>query len=590
MAEFTEEQKQIVAADPPWEEHVSPSNGGVLIEAPDDGPPLRLDEIAADIEDEASPLRRKPKVSRISATYDPTPEYGTASSGHERPTIRCWVDRDIARPISISELHPLWRDDPAQMGTKERKERFLATKVVSVNGEFYVKDKGDRRWVCRKQREVKSVIMNDWGRDLTEFHIGQETVTDFLAGELVVLEATAYIPGAGDFVRVQGRACLNTWSEPPMSFAPDAMLSDEFELLLSMVVQNLVGVHDGGMAEWIEEITGTQETPLRWFFHWIASNYQRPGKNLPTALWIVGRNQGVGKGLFSKGMASIVGARNTKWISVEELRGEWTDWIANASLHIGDEIDLTQRKDLYDRTKRIIGNPVVSIRKRHEGVSEVPAVANYLFTTNDISPLSLDKHDRRHSFFETRGGDEAKQLAEDFYELGDDGRRVGWEGLAEFLNAIEIDDKFISTAVMTDVKREMIEINRNPVEDWINSDEMLRAWPPGYFAKGVWLGEQYEKWAKDRALPPAMKSSKYFNRMVAEISRTGSISRQERPTMEDGSKPRGYVRLDPISFPAYEKVSDLPVAPRRSGSSPRVEDMKEKIKSRSNHLKVVHSA
>ena len=191
-------------------------------------------------------------------------------------------------------------------------------------------------------------------------------------------------------------------------------------------------------------------------FHYLASLYQRPGKALPVALWLIGPAQGVGKGLFTSGLQMLVGRVNAKSASAEEFKGEWTDFLTDASLFILDEVDFSSRKEANSKLKRLIGNEVISARKRHVGEFQLPAVANFILTTNNVRPVALDRDDRRNTFFETNGGAASKDRAKQFYQLGHERRQSAWEGLAMILNMIQIDDRVLNRAFETQIKKRMI--------------------------------------------------------------------------------------------------------------------------------------
>lgn len=519
---------------------------------------------------------RKKRTSRVPTDYDPTPKFRQTEKGFQRPASKCWVSQHIARPVRLAELHHLWRTDLVSMSVGDRKNRFLSSLIVSVAGEFYVRDKHTGLWQLRKkQADVKSVIMNDWGREQTEYNIRKGTLDEFFAGqEYVVLDGLVFVPGGGDFVEVKGRRLLNTHHEPQLAYRNNAYEAEAFIALMELIVHNLLGIDEGDIDGWIDEIHGPEDTAIKWVFHWLASQYQRPGKALPTALWFVGRNQGVGKGLFASGMATLLGHANVKNVSAEEFKGDWTDFMVGGAFFILDEVDFGSRKEFYDKTKRLIGNDFIAVRKRHQGDFEIPAIANFLFTTNNTSPLAIDQGDRRHTFFETSNSTAARGRASTFYDLGPEAHKSAWEGMAEFLGQIEIDTTLISKAFNTDVKDRMVAGNIEPVEEWLQTDRMLEEWPVGHFAPTDWLSRQYLEWAQEHAFP-GCRTTKYFHRMLGELGSMGLVSNPVRKHQSRGPKLRGYVRLEPENFEAYDKIGDVPFIPKYSVSS-NVQNIREK--------------
>lgn len=527
--------------------------------------------IEADDADEAQTeattnRKRAPKRSKIADDYDPTPQRYPLSDEQDRPELSCWVDKSIAHPLSLGELSPLWRLPIDDMGTQDRKFRFLASQIVSVAGVYHVKDRRTGDWRPRQRSEVKAVILNDWGRDQTEFNIRADTVDEFLSGgELIVLDQTAFIPGASDFVSVNGRRALNTWGEPPMAFSVGSMNEPNFHNLLEMIALNLLGYDSFDPEKLLAEAHGEEATPFKWLSHWLACTYRRPGLALPTAVWFVGQAQGVGKGLFAEGMRTLVGRSNATLVSVAEFKGEWNDFIEGNVLLAADEVNFDSRRDLNDTLKRLIGNPLTTIRKRNRGASEIPTVANWLFTTNNTTPLALEQGDRRHTIFETRNSPASKARASAFYDLGPEGRSNAWQGFAEFLSSIDIDMVLISTGLDTPIKRRMTANNLDPVEEWFQSERLLEAWPLDTYASTTWLRGEYKAWAEANDVFPGCRSNAHFSRRFSDLISAGQISEEMRKTDQNGKRHRGYVRHDPNGSGSVVNIAEVEFAPGQPG-------------------------
>jgi hypothetical protein len=496
--------------------------------------------------------KRRAKVSRVPQDYDPFANTMALPEGYQRPPQKCWVPQDVARLVSISELSPLWREDLGEMGTSDRKHRFLASVVAMVNGEYYVRKKSSGLWVHKKKMvEVKNVLWNDWGGDQTELNIRKDTLDTFFSeGSYLVLDNVAYVPGAGCFVEFNGQTCLNTYHQPPLAFRPQDPISAETILLIEMIVRNLLGYCDGELPDWLNAIHDNEPSSIRWCFHYLASLYQRPGKSLPVAMWFVGSGQGVGKGLLTSALQKLVGQKNAKVVSAEEFKGEWTDFLTNTSLMILDEVDFASRQDANNKLKRLVGNDRIAVRKRNLGEYMVPAVANFVFTTNNVRPIALDRGDRRNTFFETNASGDSKRRAKQFYSLSESAKVRAIEGLAEILNGIDIDDDLLSRAIDTDIKRRMIDAGADPFYEWFHTDEVLGRWLVGEFAPVSWIKDRYLSWAKEKA-PRGCTTNVYAQTKIDELVSEGYLSIKIRKRLNDDSRPYGYIRYDPASEEAY---------------------------------------
>ncbi|MEO9460816.1 MAG: primase-helicase family protein [Lentilitoribacter sp.] len=504
--------------------------------------------------------KRKARTSNVPEDYDPTPDYYALPEGVIRPPSSCWVDRSLVKPLELKDLHHLWVKPTKGMEEAKRKKRFLASKLVLVGGEFWIKDKQSGLWVERKKMsEIISSLMHDWGRDKTQYNIRKETISDFKAGnEFVTLDGTLYVPGGGDFVEFQGRRYLNTYHQQPLAFTEGTSQSPEFKQLMELIVHNLMGKDVGNINEWTSAIHSDENSDIKWLFHWLASQYQRQGKMLPTAVWIVGSAQGVGKGLLASGMKQLLGASNVKTVSSEEFQGGWTDFVLDASFIVLDEVDFGSRTEAYDKIKRLIGNEITAARKRNHGDIIVPSVCNFLFTTNRTNPVAMDRGDRRNTVFGTKNTQAAKDRAQAFYNLPSEAKTEAWKGLAEFLAAIQIDDKLISHAFHTEIKERMIENNINPVEEWLLSDDIKAKWPINHFAPSDWLYRHYADWMQDNDGFHGCITRKYFQTKMGDMNDLGLVSQPKRKTLKGDTKYRGYIRYDPDHPATNIEASELP--------------------------------
>lgn len=279
----------------------------------------------------------------------------------------------------------------------------------------------------------------------------------------------------------------------------------------------------------------------------------------------------MGKGLIASGLRDLLGHANVKTVSSEEFQGGWTDFVLGASFIVLDEVDFGSRTEAYDRIKRLIGNDLTAARKRNYGDIIVPSVCNFMLTTNRTMPVAMERGDRRNTVFGTKNSTQAKERAQAFFRLGADARIRAWEGMAELLASITIDDSLISTAFHTDIKERMIENNTSPVEEWLLSDETCRIWPIDHFAPTDWLYRHYADWMRENDGFHGCINKRYFHRLMGEMKDYGLVSQPERKTLKGGDKKRGYVRYDPDKPCSNVKVCDLPFIPAFSKSAKLIE-------------------
>ena len=75
-----------------------------------------------------------------------------------------------------------------------------------------------------------------------------------------------------------------------------------------------------------ERDLGAIQAPRDGSCNWIAHQYQHPGVPLPTDVWFISLEQGMGKTLFGELFRDLLGRSDTAAANPAELRGEWSDY------------------------------------------------------------------------------------------------------------------------------------------------------------------------------------------------------------------------------------------------------------------------
>ena len=498
----------------------------------------------------------------IPPDFDPTPAVHPLQSGYMRPPSSSqWCDHFVF-PINMAKTFRLLTDDTARvaaMSLRERRQRFLASKCVSVStggkDQYYVKKKYSTRWTNMTLNGAKAQLKNDW-LNCRGFGIGNETVDDFFReNRYPVLEGVIYVPNAREFLNYKGSDRLNTWWERQLPYREAATRSDHALLMMRIIFQNLLNINVQEWDEMLPLLEEGSESPARWFFHWTASVYQRPGLSLPTTLWVVGHGQGTGKGLFSEMMRVLVGRSNAHDANLKELKGDWNDFLGSASLIIGDEMTFDSRKDFYDMLKRYVSSSEIALRKRNIGQYMVPNVANWLFTTNNSRPVTIDENDRRNTFIGTTNDeDKARTLASKFYSLSPGDKARAYEGVAEFLGQIAVDDALIQTAIMTPAKEQLIGLSRPPFLDWLSSSAKA-SWSVGEYWVSDNIYAAFRDWARDNQIYEGETRRPHFNMQVNEADKRGFLKKARKRI--DGVQTRGYELRRYPTYSYYDDAVDL---------------------------------
>ena len=409
---------------------------------------------------------------------------------------------EVLGPVSASEppanVAKLLDPEQAQRLTEpERIGGLLGQVCVSVRDEYFVRQP-NRMWISGTRGNALSLLKEHWSRPReTGIEIEPKQIDMALRTNLIpTMRGVLASPVAADFVQFQSHRYLNLGLAPRI--AP-SVFGDDGRLLFEFIVRNICS-DDRDLDLILTEAAspGAQPTTIRWFLHWIAHQYQHPGVPLPTAVWLISVEQGIGKTLFGDLLRDLLGRANTTAANAAELKGDWSDWLVGKTLIVADEINVIEKVSFYASIKRWIGSPTISIRQRNVGQYEIPATANWIFLTNELRPIALDAADRRNMMIEATNDRPAAEAVIERIRpiLNDPDRRMAM--LAEFgawLDQIDVDNVLIQRALPTDLKADIIDTTRNPTDRWIA--EMIEAgrWKMGQFVPFNELFDWFQNWA-----------------------------------------------------------------------------------------------
>jgi hypothetical protein len=412
-----------------------------------------------------------------------------------------------ANGVTAVDLEPLKsRDEVMRMAN-------LLAQVAVMHGKSYWGLRPGGTWQHAERGTITSRLKRFWSDGL-DHKLIDAVLSQNLLPEIDGIVAS---PVGSQFVMFNGRFCLNPGIHPKAKAKP---LGDHGRILIEFV--NRVICNDARpLDEIMREVeTGEAQSVTRWVWHWIAAQYQRPAVALDTALWLISSTHGTGKSSFANLLAKLIGDGNSTKPGNQELDGQWSDFMVGKSLVVCEEPSLSDHKHFYKMSKEWIGNSTVSARKRHVGSMLLPATATWLFITNDVSPLNLEKSDRRHMMISVLN--DKTQTDAIFQRLEDAGlfRSKSWVSddavseLAGWLASITVDDRLIRTALITETKRAVTEDSMDYVETWLRA-HVAEDWDTNEFKSADELFADFMLWAPKQGIRNA--NLRWFNKSMRRL-------------------------------------------------------------------------
>jgi hypothetical protein len=247
---------------------------------------------------------------------------------------------------------------------------------------------------------------------------------------------------------------------------------------------------------------------------WLAHLLQHPHIKMSVALVIWSREQGVGKNLLFECVAKVIGQRHATKIEQAELASQFNGWMRDKILVIGDEVIGEDRRQHADKLKGLITGTTIQINEKHQPLSEIENLANFIFLSNHPTAMFVGQDDRRYFVWEIEASPITAVEAKAFAHWRDNG---GLSALRHHLQSLDVSSfNPKARAPATAAKKLMVDANRSDVEVWA---EQIVSSGAGQIigrevASAMELADCYER-TTGRSKPSAKTITSTFKRLGA---------------------------------------------------------------------------
>lgn len=212
-----------------------------------------------------------------------------------------------------------------------------------------------------------------------------------------------YLPGQPDFFFYRGLECVNLYNPASLPDVPAAYSAEE-RAAVETIKAHIDVLFPG-------------DPVLLDAFAWIVQN---PGQRLNWAILMQGA-QAVGKTIFHKLMAAVLGAENIKRPSLDSMQEKYSSWAKGYQIVFVEEVRIAAsgRYDFLNKIKPYITDELATVRLMHTDEFEAVNTASFIMTTNFADALPLDEDDTRFyvvfSRFQTKDAADAFKRANPGY-------------------------------------------------------------------------------------------------------------------------------------------------------------------------------
>ncbi|HRF07515.1 MAG TPA: DUF5906 domain-containing protein [Xanthobacteraceae bacterium] len=166
---------------------------------------------------------------------------------------------------------------------------------------------------------------------------------------------------------------------------------------LNLWIPSRIIYEEGDASPFIEHLSYlcSSESEFEHLADMLAFMVQRQGEKLKSAIVLVGL-QGTGKSFVGSVMTKILGAENTASVTSTEIKSNFNDWIEAKQLVRVEEIMALGKLEITNHLKPLITEERTRINTKHQRTYELENKANFIFFTNYVDALKLEKGDRRY--------------------------------------------------------------------------------------------------------------------------------------------------------------------------------------------------
>ena len=240
----------------------------------------------------------------------------------------------------------------------------------------------------------------------------------------------------------------------------------------------------------MEVLTDHDLDAFDWLMHWCAALIQNPARRSMVAVLVLSPQQGIGKSLFGRLLAEIIGPANSAVVSNRALKDSFNSHYVTKLLVLADEVGMGNKSDdVMAEIKSAITDDRVHCSTPYAARMDIGNRMTWWMTSNKRRPFMVEKGDRRFTILSPSKVDptyrtmlrkcfdpETSFFATDFY--------AEIQGLAHELQQVDIDWQLIAYPYVNTIKKELQYASLSSADAFIEQlkctgpSQMIAGYPP----------------------------------------------------------------------------------------------------------------
>jgi hypothetical protein len=243
--------------------------------------------------------------------------------------------------------------------------------------------------------------------------------------------------------------------------------------------------------EIIELLCAGDAQAVKWLMHWSAALIQHPERRAMVAVLVLSPQQGIGKSLYGRILAEIIGKGNSVVVSNKALRDNFNAHYVTSLLVLADEVGIDKKSaDIIAEIKAAITDDRVHCSTPYAARTTVTNRMTWWLTSNKRRPFLVEQDDRR---FTILSPGQAKAAYRKMLQACFDSKTSNFstdfyqeiQGYADYLKNLQIDWNLIARPYNTAAKTEIQGASMGSMESFAlelstnGAAEVLGNYPPG---------------------------------------------------------------------------------------------------------------
>ena len=210
-----------------------------------------------------------------------------------------------------------------------------------------------------------------------------------------------------------------------------------------------------------------------WLTHWSAALVQNPERRSMVAVLCMSPYQGIGKSLYGRILAKMIGTGNAGVVSNRALRDRFNANYVTKLLVLADEVGVDSRsQDVLSELKSYITDEEVHCAAPYAQRVKVKNRMSWWLTSNARRPLIVDTQDRRITVLAVqKPSPEYKKMLDGCFVPKSSTFSPSFlgevEAFCDYLRTIQIDWRLIATPFQTEARRQIQLASQSGVEKFI---------------------------------------------------------------------------------------------------------------------------